>query len=710
MQRPPSGRPGHEVPAPRSEFDVLVNGEPGAPAPEWTGSTDQDGAEPGRPEGEGPGDRAGETARTVEPAPWWVRVAPVVVAAVLAAALIGRWSARSFFVYDDYYNFWLARAQGLTPGYLTEPLFQHLVPGHRLGDWAVQRFAPLNWGLAHGALLLLFAACLVVLYAVLVELSGDGRPVQPRLLVITFLAGTTLGPMAALEWWAAGLHALPSTFCSLVAIWAWLVHRRRPSPWLLELSAGAVAVGLLFYLKPLLVPVYLVLMRVLLLDRDRPLPEVVREAVAEWRQWLLHAGVVGAYLAYYLTHRPDATESAGPVLFVRFVFDAWVRNVAPGLVGFRIDQFDPLPAQRLILVAVALLFIGLVAASIVRSRQAGRAWGFFAAVWVLNAALIGIPRLVQFGDSVRFHLHYFLEPGLLLAVTAAVAFSGRAETPDQVRQVLDRVGTAQVRRRVGLGLAVVAIVAHVAIVDAGARRMSENWPGHAAGKHVLTMRRSLEDASMRGTRTVTVLDDTVPDYVVDTWQAPFNRYSAVATITGLPVEFGQLRSRMYAIDRDGQAKPVRFERQSSMTLADLGAQGAVSPPGQLRAAPDPGAAGAGWLCGGGARIQFTMPDAAPADGWWLILDYHAPAHVDLDVYVDRGAGLVRGAGFGLHLNPPELRGGLRMPGAAVYGLDPRPANAVAPRTAPARQVRIDLPASPDVCLGTISLGAMVPAT
>ena len=188
----------------------------------------------------------------------------------------------------------LARsAHGLSLGYLDQAVFIHYAPGHRFAYWALGRLAPLDWPLALGTLLVLFAGSVWLLHRICVQLFGDRR----SYLVVPLVFATSVVLVPSFLWFADGVHKLPSTFLTLLAIHAYLRHREDRSRATLALSVAAMSLGLLFYAKVLLVPLYLVLLRLLFLER-RP-SNWLRALWEERWTWLAFAAPAGVYLWNY---------------------------------------------------------------------------------------------------------------------------------------------------------------------------------------------------------------------------------------------------------------------------------------------------------------------------------------------------------------------------------------------------------------------------
>src|SRR5205085_1684503 len=103
----------------------------------------------------------------------------------------------------------------------------------------------------------------------------------------------------------------------------------------LAVSAAAIALGSLFYVKALLVPLYLVLIRVPFLD-ERP-RRFLRTLWAERYTWLAYAPAALIYLWNYEANYADTSGPAPSLhLLGSYLWVNWFKGVTPALVGVEI--------------------------------------------------------------------------------------------------------------------------------------------------------------------------------------------------------------------------------------------------------------------------------------------------------------------------------------------------------------------------------------
>src|SRR3954468_14255559 len=257
----------------------------------------------------------------------------VLLVALIAIALQGALAAKSYFTGDDWIH--IVRASDLVSSggfpdadYLGHVVFIHYAPGLRFGYWALERFAPLEWAAGLGALLVLMAGAIFLLHRILEKLYGERR----SNLVLLLLFGTSILLVTSFLWFADGLHKLPSTFLSLLAVDTYLVYWRTRSKLALAVSVAAVSLGSLFYVKALLVPLYLVLIRVLFLE-ERP-RRALRVLWEERWTWLAFVPTTAIYLWNY---QANYAQNRGPSPSLHLLGDYlwlnWLKGVTPALAG-----------------------------------------------------------------------------------------------------------------------------------------------------------------------------------------------------------------------------------------------------------------------------------------------------------------------------------------------------------------------------------------
>src|SRR3954469_25242548 len=416
-----------------------------------------------------------------------VRIATLAApAAVIAGcvALQGALGARSYFVTDDWLHIAVAQdaltGGGLDMHYLQRVVFIHYAPGHRFAYYVLAKFAPLDWGAALAAMLALFAASLALFHRICTRLFGNRR----ENLVLLALFGTSVLLVPSFLWFADALHKFPSILASLIAIDAFLTYRREGKRRALVLCVLMVGAGSLFYVKVLLVPLYLLLISLLFLPRG------------SHRVWLAFAPVYLIYGLNYVLNYAD-TGSAPPSLHLlgKYLWTAWFRGVTPAFAGVNV-AVDARGAELLYAVGAQLLLVAVVVVTIRRNPNAWRAWAFWGVAFAANAIVVGLGRLGSLGfKQVGSQLRYDTEMTWLLPLALGFAFfvaNGRGIRPLRLPP-----------RRVTLALgAVVACAYLAAAIDTG-RDNARDW-NFKASNQAKTFATNMQRTAVRGGK---VLDD-----------------------------------------------------------------------------------------------------------------------------------------------------------------------------------------------------------
>ncbi len=589
------------------------------------------------------------------------------------------WS--SYFFYDDYVFLRQAQRQGLSLAFLLEPLNPHLSPGHRLVNWALQSWFPLNFRVAQVLLLACSAGSVLVLHRVLVELFGARR----RVLLLTLLYATSVVHVGIVLWWNGGLLTLPAALLSLLAILGYLRFRRTGSRRALVLSVGALTLALLFYLKAVLVPLYLVLLRSLLLEPTRALRASLVATAQEWRVWLAYLVPVGIYLVVFLAGYWEPSEPPAVGLVGEYLHIAWARVFAPSFFGFWTAKAGASMSDQLAVVGVQIGLAVVVVITVLRHRRAWRAWAFFLVAFLANALLVGIPRL-EWGSGIAYAPRYYLEATFLFPIALGAAFSSVGEAAGAASSA-----TAAGRRwgRATWAAVVLVAAAHLTFAWSSASDLRDDSPGPAAGTYMRNVKDGLRRAERAGIRP-TLVDGIVPDFVFPRWAAygrP-NRYSEVFRLIDRSLVFDRPASALFDVDRDGTLQPVAFTPHSGgegRALLDRGelsvtyaTTGAAQPDPCVRPTVFP------------AVVEFSPVVPLVGHEWFLSLHYHASVRRTVPLSVDEGSGYRYADGSVTLLG--------RGDGAVLVRLGVRRLT----------RLRLDVPPGSGFCLRRLEVGRLLP--
>jgi hypothetical protein len=446
------------------------------------------------------------------------------------------------------------------------------------------------------------------LYAVLREL------VEPKpALVLTLLYGTSTVHVAVHQWWSSGMDRVPATAFSFLSILGYLRFHRSGSRRWLFMSVGALAVALLFYVKPIFVPLYLILLRVLLLRPDEPLRASIAGAVREWRVWVLYVVPVALFSVLYLRAYEEGGQLHAESLATlgRYLANSWFRVVAPGAFGLYVPRTNNSAPATLVFVGVQLLIVSGVIWTLVRGRSAWRAWVFFTITMMVNALSVGLTRIGVFGPrEVAYQLLYNLEIIYLAVIAAGAAvFRSRAAPAPASRAHHGK------RAVVATGLA-----SYLALSWWGSHRIGQTdiWDGPDARAYVANVNAFVHRSEPVGPGPAFV-DGVVPKPVMYPTAGPWTSHSEVFPVLDKDVTFEVGGRALFEVTSEGSARPVRFVSDAGGAMPALLGLGVMEFDASRAEVRD------GALCiASGEKsepISMAVPADAGGDHPYLLLDH-----------------------------------------------------------------------------------------
>jgi hypothetical protein len=371
---------------------------------------------------------------------------------------------------------------------------------------------------------------------------------------VAFAYGISIVIQTSLQWFSAAVLIVPSTMFGLAGIHAYLCWWRTGRRAWLVWSAIAVGAGLLFYIKALLVPFYILLIRVFLLPPDRDFREAAREVAREWPVWIAYAAPVAGALAAYLFQDTQSSVPSLPLSVFRDYFEtAWSAGFVPALFGIRLPLNGDSTFHAFAVAGCQLTLAGLVVLSILRRPSAWRPWALVVLVFLVNAVL-AFPRL-DYGADVGYVLRYFSETLYFGVLVIPFAFA------------LPRTGWAPaaplVRPRAAVLAPVVAALAiYTVFAWASDAAFTRHWVGRESREWFANVRGDLSALDREGVQPV-LLNGGVPSDVLQFWLAP-NRYppanylSSVLAIFHPGLRYNEVSSRTYRVREDGHVEAVAF--------------------------------------------------------------------------------------------------------------------------------------------------------
>ncbi|MDP1806704.1 MAG: LPXTG cell wall anchor domain-containing protein, partial [Acidimicrobiales bacterium] len=321
--------------------------------------------------------------------------------------------------------------------------------------------------------------------------------------------------------------------------------------------------------KPIFVPLYLVLLRVLLLEPDEPVRASFAAALRQWRVWALYVVPVALYSVVYVRGYVAGGQLHSPSLATvgPFLANSWFRVVAPGTFGLYIPQTNDSTSAILAFAGVQVLVVAGVVWTLVRRKSAWRAWLFLAVTVLANALAVGLTRIGIFGPrQVAYILAYNVEIVFLVVISvgAAVLGSRRAGRPPSAPH--RTFGTPFGAR----ALVATALASYLALSWWGSHRISQAdvWPGPTARAYVAQVKAFVGDSERLGLRPVFV-DGMVPEPVMFPAAGPWTSHSEVFPLLDEEVTFEVGGRELFEVTSDGSARPVNFVSDAGGAMAAL---------------------------------------------------------------------------------------------------------------------------------------------
>jgi hypothetical protein len=318
----------------------------------------------------------------------------------------------SWFYLDDIRNLAQARQRGLTWGFLTSPIGEHLTPGHRFLDWVAAVPLGRNWT---GAVILVLgfsAVMLCYLAGALSLLFGA----HPRNAIPILLAGTAWPFPGTGQWFAGAALAIPVAAAIAGAIYhhlRWRVHGRRRD---FAAALGWTVAGLLFSQQAILIAPLVFICALAL-----PATQFGRRAVIEELVAVLPLIAPALALQLYVDAQPWSTSVVVPSITqaVDLVRAIVVRALLPALAGIGMDGAPPDPVRETAMRALATagLAVALLLAVWLRRRWLA-ALVLAGAGAILTAVPIALARL-GVGVSMSGSEPRYVLPAVLLGALAA---------------------------------------------------------------------------------------------------------------------------------------------------------------------------------------------------------------------------------------------------------------------------------------------------
>ena len=534
-------------------------------------------------------------ARGLAQPPEWLWPLMVVLQVISAAAL----TAYTYFFVDDWLFIAQARRIPLSVGYLRLALFEHFSPVSRILDKLLIHNSTGSFTLAHSLQLLMYAAAIGAFALLMRTILGN----RWSAFGLTILFGQSLFLMRLLNWWTATANILPATVFGLLTFTAYLRWRSGRSRWWLAAALVAFAGALLDYETAMLIPVYILVVRLLLLE-DQPGARRWLSAVrSEWPMWLglvvLDVAAAVNYYADYYASLPRPTADQMAHFLVIAVFETFV----PALLGIKNPE-AALGRDAAVIGLCLVAALAVIAYAVYTRPRSSWCLLAFALIALVTMVPVGLARISAWGVGVGNELYYqqSLQFMLLILVALVLRMERRRDAPMWLRGLGTRLRAAPAATGVLAAMLVAGYgVLYVTSVDAMA---NASWQPRESRAYVSTFQASVRQVIRRTGREPVLFNGDVPPGVTEF--VPYNTYDIFFPLIDSHVRFNTVTTPMYVVSSVGRLIPVRFVASATGLLSQ-----ATTP--ALGAAPRPAVRRAGAVClppGRGAaslRIPLTRP-------------------------------------------------------------------------------------------------------
>lgn len=488
---------------------------------------------------------------------------------LVAFAFVLAVTSRSGFHADDIVNLSLAHDDGLTIGFLTNPVTDdHLIPGHRLITWLVYASGP-KWEFWMIFCSLMYAA-MVAACSFFVKLVSESSSVA-LLGACSLLACVPF--LRASLWMSSGAGEIPGAllvFISGIALIRWDENRNGKA---LAVSGLAFAASLLVFEKFAVIAGALIVLLVIARPPERGI--TFQSVIGRARSCLpAIATLTSIAVADLVMVRLTKLENGGVSQATHITLDTWLQmfaawwqhgigalvvngNTVTNLGGTISDakNLNPHPQVDDNAFAGLIILAGLAAAT-VRGRRSVLVWVALVVALLANGIVMALGRISLHGIDYLMDPRYFTTSVVTMVMLVPAAWNA--------------AGRPRPKTSVQVGGCLTALSAMVVLWAVNGSGAINNWsvvPARAA-KYAATFRDSLSSVTNRYPDS-SVLDEPVP-LIVGIWR--LGKIGTVSTVAplfapDLPIAMNQPVGRVSRVDNAGRASLVNTPPPTALRLS-----------------------------------------------------------------------------------------------------------------------------------------------
>lgn len=503
----------------------------------------------------------------------------------------------AFFYSDDYVLLDEARRGSPDLDYLLTPYDAQFMPVGRLLAWVGARPEAISWPLLATMSLLLAAAAALSCLWMLVSLFGW----RPGVLLVLALYLSSAMTLPAFLWWAAALNQLPLQSVFFLAVGAWVRYLRGDGRRWLLLTCLVLVLGLLCYVKTLLLFPVLAFLALAYFASGGPLSRV---GTILRRHWAVSLGAVvggAAFLGVYLTTTPQISDDGQPLGAGALAEQMIATSFATAVVGgpWQWDEWvspAAIASPPAVLIHLTWVVLALTVAYLwLRRERTGRAWLLLLGYVLADYALLLTTRGQSVGAISGAELRYLTDAlcAFVLALgLATMEVRGAVETSRERSMPL-------LTRPVGrLPIAVLTAL----VVGSGlwssttyARVWHERHPGEVFFTTTVDY--------LKYDDRVDLANQGLASEVTGAISADRSNTSLILPLLSPAARFPEITHDLHVLADDGAVVPAEIDVAVETEGAPSGA--------------------CGWLVDADGPQELELDGRVVDYGWWLRIDYLA---------------------------------------------------------------------------------------
>lgn len=462
----------------------------------------------------------------------------LLIAAILyTAAVVVSVQQNSYFIDDDYDNFYLTRHDSFW-GYVFTRIDDQFVPLHRVFTYLIYKMFPLNFTFAVLVLLTLHLLALCYLRGIL-KLLHDSSVNK----VLMFIYATNVYLCGPLVWWSSGIHRFSYILLVMICIYHYLKYRNTLHRRHLYIAFGAFFTTFGIYSKAVLIPAYLLGLELSLTER-RAEPKMTKRLltlVPFFVASLLH-------VVWYRIRIPEAFGRFG--LDFQFLTVFVVRSFAILVQGLFTAIYNP--GNAVLNVLVPLCCVGFFAYTVTKKPSNVFLWLVGLGLISLNFLLIASSPRNFFGIDLTRSYRYYFELTFLVVIFVKLildnipAQKALSDLPERVRRALQ---SKYVQVALIIAYVSLSFVNHQQLMDTRYARYRR------AREYVKNLSSGISKLKANPPENLSFIDGTVPDYVTG-FKWKMRPYSAFLQIFDLKALCGIPTENFYTISDTGEVRKI----------------------------------------------------------------------------------------------------------------------------------------------------------